>query len=125
MVRAVAIGLGLLLAVPALGLADPPGTAHVEGRRLIEPAEVRLPPSGAERQAVAETIPPWGRDLDEPSPLIEPDAPVLEAPGHGVRIWATIEYLLWWTRNGSVPPLVTKGEPTDPRPGALDQPYTK
>ena len=41
------------------------------------------------------------------------------------RFWARADYLVWWTRGGHVPALVTTGSPTDPVPGALDQPNTQ
>jgi hypothetical protein len=38
------------------------------------------------------------------------------------RVWARLEYLLWWIRNGPVnTPLLTTGSPLDAVPGALDQ----
>jgi hypothetical protein len=40
------------------------------------------------------------------------------------RFWFRGEYLLWWTKDGRFPALVTSGSPTDPLPGALGQPGT-
>ncbi|MDY0169435.1 MAG: BBP7 family outer membrane beta-barrel protein [Thermoguttaceae bacterium] len=41
------------------------------------------------------------------------------------QFWARADYLVWWTRGTNVPALVTTGSPTDPVPGALDQPNTE
>jgi hypothetical protein len=61
------------------------------------------------------------------SPTME--QPVLESAGmayeSGPRFWGSADYLLWWIRRGNVPPLVVTGSPTDPFPGALDQPGTR
>ena len=43
----------------------------------------------------------------------------------GPRIWGGFDYMMWWVRKGRTPPLVVTGSPTDPFPGALDQPGTK
>jgi hypothetical protein len=40
-------------------------------------------------------------------------------------IWGGGEYLLWWIKSGSTPPLVTLGNPSDPFPGSLGQPGTQ
>jgi hypothetical protein len=40
------------------------------------------------------------------------------------RVALGVEYLLWWLKPGSIPPLVTAGAATDPIPGALGQPGT-
>lgn len=41
------------------------------------------------------------------------------------RIWGSGEYLLWWIKSGSTPPLVSLGDPSDPFPGSLGQPGTQ
>jgi hypothetical protein len=38
--------------------------------------------------------------------------------------WFRTDYLMWWARRGSTPPLVSTGPLTDPFPGALGQPGT-
>lgn len=40
-------------------------------------------------------------------------------------VWARGEYLLWWIKDGPLPPLVTLGNPADALPGALGQPGTR
>ncbi len=40
------------------------------------------------------------------------------------RVWLSGEYLLWWFRSYSVPPLVTTGPLVAPSPGVLGQPGT-
>jgi hypothetical protein len=42
----------------------------------------------------------------------------------GNRLYASVEYLLWWVRGASTPPLVTSGSVNDPIPGAIGQPGT-
>lgn len=36
------------------------------------------------------------------------------------RVWAGVDYLLWWRRGIATPPLVTSGDPTNPQAGILD-----
>lgn len=43
-------------------------------------------------------------------------------PGH--RFWLSGEYLMWWIKGQSLPPLVTAGSPNDQFPGAVGQPGT-
>jgi hypothetical protein len=53
-----------------------------------------------------------------PPPHPEPDSPE--------RVWARVEYLLWWVRSGPLStPLVTTGSPLDAVPGALGQDNTQ
>jgi hypothetical protein len=40
------------------------------------------------------------------------------------HLWVRGEYLLWFIKNSNLPPLVTSGSASDPRPGALGQPGT-
>src|SRR5262245_7150744 len=75
-------------------------------------------------------VPPWGRDLPPAESTPAPDISELladqsaGASEHGA--WRFVgEYLLWWTKNARVPPLLTTGPTTDARPGALGQPFTK
>lgn len=46
--------------------------------------------------------------------------------GSSARFWGTAEYLLWWTKGSSLPPLVTTGPalPVTPPPGAIGTPGT-
>jgi Putative beta barrel porin-7 (BBP7) len=49
------------------------------------------------------------------------DAEIYEAATRKAdRIWIRTEYLVWWIKSANFPPLVTSGEFTDARPGALD-----
>src|SRR5579862_2921636 len=41
------------------------------------------------------------------------------------QFWIGAEYLYWWTKDMSVPPLVTSGSVADSIPGALNQPGTR
>lgn len=49
-----------------------------------------------------------------------------ERSGTSLRFWASAEYLLWWTRGDSAPPLVTTGPalPLTPSPGSFAAPGT-
>jgi hypothetical protein len=82
-----------------------------------------------------EAIPPWGKELVSPAPVSvqqpqgenggEPAPATESAEARSWSFWIQAEYLLWYTRNTQVPPLVTRGQTTVPRPGALDQAGTK
>src|SRR5262249_2446662 len=72
-------------------------------------------------------VPPGGRDLPpaestpDPANSEVPLNQLAEASARGS--WRFVgEYLLWWTKNARIPPLLTTGPTTDARPGALDQP---
>jgi hypothetical protein len=41
------------------------------------------------------------------------------------RFWFNAEYLLWWTKDNHLPAVLTAGDATDRRPGALGQPGTQ
>jgi hypothetical protein len=41
------------------------------------------------------------------------------------RWWVRTEYLLWWIKDSNFPVLLTTGQTTDPRPGALGMPGTR
>jgi hypothetical protein len=91
---------------------------------------VHLHVQGSASAQESPLVPPWGRDLppaeSAPSPAISelPAEHSTETSAHGA--WRFVgEYLLWWTKNGRVPPLLTTGPTSDARPGALDQPFTK
>lgn len=43
----------------------------------------------------------------------------------GNRFYGSVDYLLWWIRGSSLPPLVTTGSINDAVPGALGQPGTQ
>jgi hypothetical protein len=101
---------GLVLASALLTLpASRAGADH--------PAQLAHDPPEAE----SSLVPPWGRDLEEHHPVHEPEEE------HGAllpRCWLRSEYLLWWVRDDGVPPLLSKGLTTAPRPGAIGQPGT-
>jgi hypothetical protein len=72
---------------------------------------------------------------DHPGPVVVDSgavagAPILEsgtmgtADLSGCRIVAQADYIHWWVRNVSIPPIVTTGDPTNVRGGALNQPGT-
>jgi hypothetical protein len=72
-------------------------------------------------------VPPWGRALEEHHPVEAWMAAEEESHDGEIipRVWFRGDYLLWFTRNDNAPPLLTRGLATSPRPGALDQPFTK
>jgi Putative beta barrel porin-7 (BBP7) len=83
--------------------------AAVEGRCLAQGTADTAPPLVASE--------PVCRCAEcEPNPLCGTAEP---------RLWGGVDYLLWWVRRGPTPPLVVTGSPTDPFPGALDQPGTR
>jgi hypothetical protein len=59
-----------------------------------------------------------------PAELADDDDAHSEAPARPARVWARAEYLLWWIRDSHFPVLLTRGDPLDPRPGALGMPGT-
>ena len=65
--------------------------------------------AGAARPVWSQTPPVWGGPVVDAFPLVfpmsaaEPDTPV--------RVWGGAEFLLWWIRQGHVPPLVTASGP--------------
>ena len=88
----------------------------------------QAPGIGADPAALAPNV-----EIIQPEPVIpdanaanptEEHAPVPPADPEP-RIWARAEYLLWFTKTGRAPPLVTTGLNTDRIPGALDNPSTR
>jgi hypothetical protein len=72
-------------------------------------------------------VPPWGRHLEEHHP-VEAWMASEEEAHHGEvlpRAWFRGDYLLWFIDSDRTPALLTRGLATSPRPGALDQPFTK
>jgi Putative beta barrel porin-7 (BBP7) len=80
------------------------------------------------RKRVIEILPVTEVDAP-PAPVAAPTPALIVEPGfaesQGRIIWAQADFLQWWYRGGSVPPLVTAGSPLDPIPGALAQPGTR
>lgn len=82
-------------------------------------------------------VPPWGEgDHAGTSPTGKESAAEAHFDGERFfdlcdecrerpRFWLRGEYVLWWTKNGNIPLLLTRGESTDPLPGAVGQPNTK
>jgi hypothetical protein len=61
-------------------------------------------------------------------PILEdcnPCRPKCSVCGPPGRVWVSAEYLYWWTKDSRLPPLVTRGSPTDAIPGAIGQPGTR
>lgn len=119
------LGVCLVVSVAGQLRAESPGSLHVEGQQLVPPAQVRPDPNTSQPELPDDDpIPPWGRALPGAEPALQDIAPTAERTRRP-PMWLNVEYLLWWTRNTNVPPLVTRGELSDPVPGALGQPYTK
>ncbi len=94
-----------LAALPRLARGEDPPVAHAPGS-----------PGHDEKQHE----PGHEEHVEEHHPeLFEEEA--LQRP----LFWVRGEYLLWWTKNGNIPVLVTRGESTDALPGALEQAQTK
>jgi len=47
------------------------------------------------------------------------------APVDTIHFWVDADYVGWWTKGASMPPLVTTGDPAAAAPGALGQPGTQ
>ena len=56
-----------------------------------------------------------------PSPAVAPAIVTSSTDYWTDRLWFTTDYLMWWTKSGSSPPLVTSGSTFDFNPGALGQ----
>jgi hypothetical protein len=113
---------GLGLTAPAL--ADPTparrfDAAGPDGQRMtvvdvLPTTDISVPPPAGPR--VVDVA---------PAPAAAAEACPELAPACGPKFWAEADYLQWWYRGGSLPPLVTAGSPLDPIPGALAQPGTR
>jgi hypothetical protein len=79
-------------------------------------------PSGSPAQSAAPA--PWAVPGEPVTPLSEDSGPAWPwdggdpSCGPDGRIWVSGEYLLWWIKNGSVPPLVTTSPQGTPRADA-------
>jgi hypothetical protein len=99
--------------------APPPRPVPVQSAPLPPP-----PPS-----------PPPAPQVQAPRLVFDPTpAPVADGPPADVlppicgpfcnKFWIGADYLLWWTKDNRLPPLLTTGSVLDARPGALGQPGT-
>jgi hypothetical protein len=64
---------------------------------------------------------PSAREFAPPDGIDALIAPGTQLPH---RFWVGTDYLLWWNKSASVPPLLTRGAAGDIIPGALGQPGT-
>ncbi|HTU93640.1 MAG TPA: BBP7 family outer membrane beta-barrel protein, partial [Gemmataceae bacterium] len=102
------------------GPPAPASAAAVEPAPPLPPA--LLPPP---RAALIEPAPPGPPPL---APTAAPPPPVFTdaaLDGFATRWWVGVDYLLWWTKGDSLPPLITSGAPNDLVPGAIGQPGTQ
>ena len=114
--------------VPSPGSTAPgpdlmgPLQAALDGYRLpdAQPPTVKVAPAPAAPPAPAE--PAAKPECPEAPPPCPPSCP---CPPRAPRAWFGADYLLWWVKNGPLPPLVVTGSLADPFPGALDQPGTR
>jgi hypothetical protein len=67
-------------------------------------------------------VPPWGRDLDEHGAAAHHEEHG-EAEKHRWHFLG--EYLLMFTKNDRIPPLLTTGPTADARPGAIGREFTR
>ncbi|MCI0681456.1 MAG: BBP7 family outer membrane beta-barrel protein [Gemmataceae bacterium] len=75
-------------------------------------------------------VPPWGRNLEETSEAAAPStdeaAAVIHAEEPAQHRWRFLgDYLLMFTKNDRIPPLLTTGPTSDPRPGAVGRQFTR
>ena len=78
----------------------------------------------AQAPSLAPQAPLTFADLPTESPT-RPGGPPDNPERPFAAVWTEVSYLLWWDTNGPLKvPLVTRGNPSDPIPGALGQPGT-
>lgn len=79
--------------------------------------------------ALAQTLPSGSLTVVSPAPAVWAPAETSTSGwtstggdgGGGSSFWGNVEYLLWWVKNGPLPPaLVLTGDPNTPNPGALN-----
>src|SRR5579864_235855 len=120
MVRTILGGLALLIAIPMAWGQKLDWRAGDTSPLLTEPSDRKQVPNTPASPEL-ETAP-------DPAPLIEePDPVPVEEVGENRtsrRLWLRAEYLLWWIKNSNMPPLLTTGPSSDPRPGSLDSANT-
>jgi hypothetical protein len=67
------------------------------------------------------------QELDDSSPVLEPEvfieSPAASAPWEGHRLYADVEYVLWWLREGRLPPVLTTSSAASG--GVFGQPDTQ
>src|SRR5208283_6095108 len=97
------------------------GTAFCLAQAPPQPANLGAAPAG-----VAPLPPPVVNPADGQSATSPITAPLWGMCKSQPVIWASSDYLFWWSKNAPAPvPLVTTGSLADPIPGALGQPGTK
>src|SRR5829696_7793456 len=99
--------------VPAAATAE-----AADGWTAHQAVDPKAPPPGPVA-ADPLKLPPTNPACPTPGPTVCPDPGRCGPP---YRYWASAEYLLWWTKKDSYPPLVTTATP--PGLGALGAPGT-
>ena len=128
-------------AVRQVAFQEPMESAPANVSAVPPPVGGTRPPSAALRgqpSAIGpQDSPPYAEDgpVSEPQdgvpcPSCGPECPSCEpCDGCCLRprcgLWVRTDLLLWWTEGMHIPALVTTGQATDPRPGALGEPTTE
>jgi hypothetical protein len=98
---------------PTAAMASQTPTQDVKAPPTAEKAEPAPMPKSADNGSNSSAVP-----VVSPNGICESSA-----PSYGVGHWVNFDYLLWWTRDRSLPPLVTSGNPASQ--GILGQPGTQ
>jgi len=118
------IASGMAMAqAPSPAPAPPAGVPGLYMDGGTAPAQATAVPSAAPDAQPINAPPacPTPAILEDCNPCC-PKRSVCGPPG---RFWFSAEYLYWWTKDSRLPPLVTRGSPTDAIPGAIGQPGTQ
>src|SRR4051812_2131124 len=91
----------------------------------VAPAQGSLPESSLPAMP-SSAVAPLNPQLILSSGVLENGKAGGASAGTSPQFWASAEYLLWWIKGGSVPPLVTTGPalPLTPPPGSFAAPGT-
>ena len=116
-----------------LGQRPPSAPVYVDGGPKPGAAEPYLvQPDVPSRQPVVEPTPPFNRFVEfvapsgptEPYTTYEGQRYAAEVRNDNTRTWAQVNFIHWWVRGDNTPPLVTTGDPLNPRAGVLGNPDT-
>jgi hypothetical protein len=99
-------------AIVTSAAAASPGAPPQAG--AATPPQAAAPRPGSWEALMWSTVPSSENSTPPPEPDDSPD-----------RFWFRLDYLLWWTRSGPMPPLLTTGPDTATIIGGLTQPGTQ
>src|ERR1022692_3961696 len=96
------------------------GETPVE-KGIVGSAVVESSPAGAEEKEGAGGFAIFPRRglADRPAESAEAAEDLAAGERRSSRLWVRAELLVWWIKTAKLPPLVTTGSLTNPRPGAL------